>query len=61
MTDKEALAWEVEHDQDYYYDLAARLAFERARNEALVRAYIRALEHLLAALQAAPHGEVPRA
>jgi hypothetical protein len=39
-------------------DLAAALAFERARSEAILRGYIRAMERLIAALNAPPIREV---
>jgi hypothetical protein len=56
MTDKEALAWELEHRAELVTpeDLAAALAFERARSEAILRGYIRAMETILAALSKPP-------
>jgi len=60
MTDKEMLACELEHRAELATpeELAAALAFERARSEANLRGYIRAMETLLAALSKPPIPEV---
>jgi hypothetical protein len=58
MTEKETLAWELDYHARHDMDLAAALAFERARSEAILRGYIRAMERLIAALNAPPIREV---
>jgi hypothetical protein len=60
MTDKETLAWELDYHARHDTDLAAALAFERARSEAIRRGYIRMLETLLAALAKPPVPEEVR-
>ena len=63
MTDKEALAWELECHADHprsSEDLGAALAFERARADLHLRARIVAMEATLATLKRPPLHEVYR-
>lgn len=54
MNEKDSLAWELDYHARTDDDLAAQLAFERARSEAILRGYIRAMEALLEALSKPP-------